>query len=72
MHELEYPFDCKPTPMSGSDLISIYGEQGRLMVTVKRDGTLAYGEGYTPDAAARLFWEALALAGWARGGGKVQ
>lgn len=35
---------------------------GQALVTVKPDGTLEYGEGYTPDEAARTFWDALAHA----------
>ena len=30
------------------------------MVTLRWDGTLEYGAEYTPDAASRIFWEAVA------------
>lgn len=30
------------------------------LVSVFNDGTMEYGPGYQPDAAARAFWEALA------------
>ena len=29
-------------------------------VTIHPDGTIEYGKGYTPDAAAKIFWEAMA------------
>lgn len=32
---------------------------GKATVTIKADGTIIYGEGYTPDEAGRLFWEAV-------------
>ena len=31
------------------------------MVTIRPDGTIEYGEGYTPDAAAKAFWDAVGL-----------
>lgn len=30
---------------------------GKTKVTIKADGTIEYGEGCTPDAAAKAFWE---------------
>lgn len=39
--------------------ISIQGSQGPLVTIHLHDGRLEYGPGYTPDEAARLFWEAL-------------
>lgn len=40
--------------------ITITGEDGRTpLVTIHPDGTLDYGPGYTPDEAARCFWDAL-------------
>ena len=38
--------------------VTINGETAPL-VTIHPDGTLEYGEDYTPDEAARQFWEAL-------------
>lgn len=32
------------------------------MVTITPEGKVTYGEGYTPDAAARAFWEAVGQA----------
>ncbi len=34
---------------------------GKTMVTIRPDGTIEYGEGYTPDAAAKAFWDAMGL-----------
>jgi hypothetical protein len=31
------------------------------IVSVKMDGTIEYGSNYTPDEAARIFWEALGV-----------
>lgn len=35
---------------------------GRCQVLIRADGTLHFGEGYEPDLAARIFWQALAQA----------
>lgn len=29
------------------------------LVTIRPDGTIEYGEGYTPDTAAKAFWDAM-------------
>lgn len=34
---------------------------GKTHVTIQPDGTIIYGEGYTPDAAAKAFWDAVGL-----------
>ncbi|GGW98555.1 hypothetical protein [Streptomyces chartreusis] len=40
--------------------IAIIGEDGRTpLVTIHPDGELEYGPDYTPDEAARRFWDAL-------------
>jgi hypothetical protein len=40
--------------------IAILGEDGRTpLVTIHPSGELEYGPGYTPDEAARHFWDAL-------------
>lgn len=49
--ELEH----KPT----DPLLTIKSELG-WSVIIRYDGKLEYSEGYDPDAAARIFWEALA------------
>jgi hypothetical protein len=33
---------------------------GRVLVRIGPDGTLTYGDDYTPDEAAKAFWEAMA------------
>ena len=34
--------------------------RGNLLVKISlRDGSIEYGESYTPDEAAKLFWEAI-------------
>lgn len=43
-----------------SDGDLVIGTLSRVFVTIKPDGSLLYGEGYTPDEAAAVFWEALA------------
>lgn len=54
------------TPMSDEDKSLLLGEvvlgtsKEQILVTLKPDGTLEYGSGYTPDAAAQVFWEAMA------------
>lgn len=53
------PFNTVDFRQSAPD-ITITGEDGRTpLVTIHPDGTLDYGPGYTPDEAARCFWEAL-------------
>lgn len=47
---------AKPTPMT----ITIPGADGTPLVSIRPSGELEYGPNYTPDEAARLFWEALA------------
>lgn len=37
---------------------SIYAAN-KLIVTIRPDGSIEYGEGYTPDAAAKAFWDAM-------------
>lgn len=41
-----------------SDIFTIQSNN-RTIVTLTSQGELVYGEGYTPDEAARVFWEAL-------------
>lgn len=40
-------------------VISISASNGRPLVAIRRDGRLEFGDDYQPDAAARLFWEAV-------------
>lgn len=39
--------------------IVIAGRNGEPLVTIGMDGTLTYGPHYTPDEAAKVFWEAM-------------
>jgi hypothetical protein len=41
------------------DTITINGEDGQPLVTIHSNGELEYGPNYTPDEAARTFWDAL-------------
>lgn len=51
-----------PTPDSQKYLLYIKGgpENPGVTVGVKADGHVEFGPDYTPDAAARIFWTALA------------
>lgn len=37
------------------------GESAEAFVVIRPDGTIEYGKDYTPDAAAKAFWDALGL-----------
>lgn len=43
-------------------LISIWSNE-KIMVTIKNDMTIEYGESYNPDETATVFWEAILLNG---------
>lgn len=54
-----------PSWTSGSVSIGAFGPPSIVisnLVTIKPDGTIVYGPNYTPDEAARVFWEALGRA----------
>lgn len=40
-------------------IIAITGHNGRPIITVHPDGSLEYGDDYTPDKAVRAFWDAV-------------
>lgn len=43
----------------GAPTLTIVGSDGSALVTIRRDtGEIEYGEGYEPDDAARVFWDA--------------
>lgn len=44
--------------ITGPPSLSIRMGNGAL-VTIRPDGTIEYGEGYTPDAAAKALWDAV-------------
>ncbi len=54
---MEKPANHHP---SEAEVLRITGASGDRLVTVHGDGRITYGAGYTPDEAARVFWEALA------------
>ena len=43
-------------------MLTINAPDGSRLVSVNYDGTLTYGAGYAPDAAARIFWESVSAA----------
>lgn len=40
-------------------IVAITGHNGRPIITVHPDGSLEYGDDYTPDTAAQAFWDAV-------------
>jgi hypothetical protein len=42
-----------------ADILRIQRPDGSALVTLHHDGSLTYGEGYTPDEAAKTFWDAI-------------
>lgn len=48
---------AEPAPMA----ITIQAGSRGAMVTIQPDGSIEYGQGYTPDAAAKIFWDAVGL-----------
>lgn len=50
------PRDISPKPGAPVTLIEIT-KNDKPIVTVLSDGSVIYGKGYTPDAAAKAFWE---------------
>jgi len=40
--------------------ITVYSDNGDLVVSIKSDGSVIFGEGISPDVAARNFYQALA------------
>lgn len=40
--------------------LQINATSGEMLVTIQlKDGAISYGKSYTPDAAAKIFWQAL-------------
>ena len=42
--------------------IEIDGDGGKLVVRIKTDGSVEYGEGFKADTAAKKFWEEISKA----------
>jgi hypothetical protein len=40
-------------------IMSITSSKGKVLVKIRNDGTVEYDPNYTPDEAARIFWEAM-------------
>lgn len=59
MPDDEDPKDGPSIPYAAPGELVI-GTASHTLVTIQKDGTLIYSPGYTPDEAARIFWEALA------------
>ncbi len=65
--ELNLPSESVPTVILGprninepGPLLEINSFEGQLLVRVWADGRIDYGEDYTPDEAARIFWTQIA------------
>ena len=41
--------------------ISIHDKEDALVVGVRRDGSIKYGEGFTKEESAKRFWEEVSL-----------
>ena len=59
---MKTPENKEASELYQSDLLLIECDNEPL-ATIKNDGTIIYGKNYTPDKAAKLFWEALASSG---------
>jgi hypothetical protein len=62
MQELHATSELEIIQAPPTNILCIHGEGGEPIVTIKPNGTVEFGEGYTPTEAARIFWEALAWA----------
>lgn len=47
------------TPPANSLIINFGGDRPNCMVTIKANGTIEFGADYTPDEAAKMFWDAV-------------
>ena len=54
----DFLIEVQPT----DPLISLWSNE-EIMVTIKNDMTIEYGESYNPDEAATIFWETILLNG---------
>lgn len=48
------------TIIFGKTLFSLHGVGGLPLVTIYDNGTTVFSNGYNPDAAAKIFWDAIA------------
>jgi hypothetical protein len=49
------------TPNTRPSITISTGPSQEAFVVIRPDGTIEYGKDYTPDAAAKAFWDALGL-----------
>jgi len=53
--------DGKDFHVTGPQFFQLYGRGGVLLVAVNMDdGSITFGPTYTPDAAAKVFWDSIA------------
>lgn len=55
-------YDATPilAEFTGDHLFILYNDEGQDLITVNlSDGDITYGENYTPDEAARMFWDSI-------------
>jgi len=50
----------KKTRAPKESAIRINSEENKLLVDIARDGTMTFGEDYTPDEAAKVLWRCVA------------
>jgi hypothetical protein len=53
--------DMNLTPPEPPAVLAIHDGRGNTLVQLRPDGSIEYGLGYEPDAAAQLFWQAMAF-----------
>ena len=53
------PFGSSVGPIQYNPSMTI--RVGKTYVVIKPDGKIEYGEDYTPDAAAKAFWDAVGV-----------
>jgi len=41
------------------EILTIYASGGRSMAKIHPDGSIEFGEGFEPNEAARIFWDAV-------------
>lgn len=51
--------DIQAVEIPPPPIVHIAGSNGRPLVSTHPDGTTEFGDDYTPDEAARAFWEAV-------------
>lgn len=62
-------FPDEPERYIPAPLFSIFGPDNEILVAIYLDGRITFGPNYKPDHAAKVFWDALATAGYIRSKG---